>query len=434
MWLWITAALILSYLPLINKKIDISNYIWILIPIDAYGISVAGATLKPYMIFALVLPVLFYCKNKNKGIELIATKDQLILGIISVLIIAVNLINCDNFSSVKAAFMTLVVYICALFYTSCFCTDDREQLSDVFIASAFGCGIVYIIGYILLQIGADIEGIVAIKRENDGMFLRLTNMVSGDFVAMYRLRGFAYDPNSMSMQFIFGISAAISKLSKKFSLYHILTVLISVVCILLSSSRMGLLCCGLAILVTLIINLSQIENSKKKAVGIIASLLCCCAPVFFLISRFGQEKLSGLLSTYTNRSSLTDEYGRFSIWKDCLKIYWEKSPFLGVGYNNMSLYTATERMTHNTWLQFICEFGILVGSLAVMYFLGTMIIGWAKINKHKGSSAYIALLIGYTVTIVSITSVDNVTCSYLWFGALLLLQLANQKPTQRISE
>ena len=431
-WLWIILALVLSYLPLINKKIDLANYMWLLIPIDAYGISVAGATIKPYMIFAVFLPIVLYAKNKGTQFDLSASKGQLLAGIISTLIIIVNLFNNSNPASVKAAFMTLVVYICAQLFVSCSDCSKSEQLNDVFIASCFGCGIVYIATYFFMQSGLFTESIIANVRTDDGLFLQLNNMVNGKFTQSFRLRGFSFDPNTMFVQFIFGITACVSKISKKFNLYHLVTLLISVFCIILSGSRMGLLCCVIAIIITATVAISELESVRKKLLSILATLTVCVGFLIFSMSRFGQSMFSSLLSTYSNRSSLTDEYGRFSIWNECIKIYWEKNPLLGVGYNNMSTYTMTERMTHNTYLQFICECGILVGGIAVIYFLSIALIGWSKLKfQHimsKNNSTYLSMVIGYTMTLVSLVSVDNLACSYLWFGALLLLKMAYYVP------
>ncbi len=428
MWLWIIAALVLSYLPLINKKIELSNYMWLLVPIDAYGISVAGATIKPYMVFALILPLVFCLKNKGTDRSLSASKGQLFLGVISILIITVNLINCDNFSSVKAALMTLVVYICAISYTSCTDCENAEQLSDVFIASCFGCSAIFITAYVLLQSGLNIDGIVANVRADDGLFMKTTNMVSGKYTETLRLRGFAFDPNTMFVQFAFGLSACVSKLFKKFNLYYILTLLLSIICIILSSSRMGLLCCVVSIAVTSMICIIRFDSVKKKVLSAISMIAACAVFLIASISSRGQAIFSSLLSTYSNRSSLFDEYGRFSIWKESLSVYWEKNPLFGIGYNNMSLYTPTERMTHNTWLQFICEFGLIVGGIAVIYFLSVMILGWSKLKSHHrynpDNTSYLTLVIGYTMTIVALVSVDNVTCSYLWFSALMILKMS----------
>ena len=431
-WLWIILALVLSYLPLINKKIDLANYMWILIPVDAYGISVAGATIKPYMIFAVFLPIALYAKNKGTQFDLSASKGQLLAGIISTLIIIVNLFNSTNPASVKAAFMTLVVYICAQFYVSCTDCSKSDQLNDVFIASCFGCGIVYIATYFLMQSGLFTDSIVANVRADNGLYLQMNNMVNGNFSQSFRLRGFSFDPNTMFVQFIFGITACVSKIAKKFNLYHLVTLLISVFCILLSGSRMGLLCCITAIVITAIVAISELESIRKKLLSIIATLTICVGALIFSMSRFGQSMLSSLFSAYSNRSSLTDEYGRFSIWNECVKIYWEKNPLFGVGYNNMSTYTMTERMTHNTYLQFICECGLLVGGLAVIYFLSIAFIGWSKLRfQHKiskNNGAFLPMVIGYTMTLVSLFSVDNLTCSYLWFGALTLIKIAYYVP------
>lgn len=437
-WLWITAALVLSYLPLFNKKIDIPYYMWLLIPIDAYGISVAGAVLKPYMVFALILPLILYAKNKGTDFDLSASKGQLLAGVLSVLIVLVNMLNTDDVSSVKAAIMTMVVYICAQIYASSTNCEHSEQLSDVFIASSFGCGMVYLIAYLCLQGGLDIGGITASNRAQNGLFLLMSNMSHGDFIQVYRLRGFSFDPNTMFVQFIFSSTACVSRLFKKFNIYYIITLVISLFSILLSSSRMGLLCFVFTIALTALINITRFDSVKKKIISTVTVLGVCAGALVFLISKYGQSILSSILSTYTNRSSLTDEYGRFSIWKECFKVYWDKSPFLGVGLGQMNKYTLTERMTHNTWLQFICECGLIVGSIAVIYFLSVMFIGWRKTRlKHKNepdNTSYLCLIIGYTATIISLLSADNITCSYLWFSALLVLKMASYTTPTKSSQ
>lgn len=426
-WMWIIASLILSLLPLINKKIDLSYYMWLLIPIDTYGISLAGAVIKPYMIFAVILLLVTYAKNKGTDFDLRASKEQLFAGVISILIIITGAFS-GSFAILKASLLALIVYICAQMYVSSVDCSKSEQLSDVFIASCFGCTIVYIVAYICLQSGLDIGGIVTHERSQPGMFMQMSNMSSGKFILAYRLRGFAYDPNTMFPQLIFGISACVTRLFKKFNFYYIITIALSVFSIFLSSSRMGLICCAIAIVITTVVSINHLDNVKKKMSSFIIILILCSVALLFLMTNSGQSMITSLLSTYQNRSSLTDEYGRFSIWKECLNIYWNKNPILGVGLGQMDNLTATNRMTHNTWLQFICECGLIVGGIAVTYFFGVMIIGWARTKiKHLNdpqNSSYLCLIIGYTLTIVSLASADNITCSYLWFGALLVLKMA----------
>lgn len=427
-WIWIIAAVVLSMIPLLNKKIDLSYYMWIMLPLDAYGISLAGAVIKPYMVFAVLMPVVLYAQNKGNDFNLSVSKGQLFMGAVSCLIIAVNLFNCDNFSSAKAAIMTFIVYLCAQLYTSSVDCKNSEQLSDVFIAACFGCGIVFVAAHLMLQAGIDLPGIVALDRTDSGMIMQMRTMSGGKYVEVYRLRGFAYDPNTMFVQFIFGISACTCRLFKKFNFYYLLTLIVSILCIILSSSRMGLICCAAAIVITGIVSNAQLGDTKKKIMSFIGVLVGSISVLGLLMSRMGQSVLSSLLSTYSNRSSLTDEYGRFSIWKECVSIYWNKNPLWGLGLGNMDNYTATERMTHNTWLQFICECGFIVGGIVIIYFFTVLIIGWTNTKKKHindpDNTSYLCLVIGYTVTIISLLSADNITCSYLWFGALLVLKLA----------
>ncbi|MBQ4129046.1 MAG: O-antigen ligase family protein [Ruminococcus sp.] len=436
-WLWIILALILSFIPLINKKIDASYYIWLLLPIDAYGIVVASTTIKPYMIFALILPIIAYAKNKGTDFDLSASKGQILAGIISVLIIIVNLFNGDSFSSVKAAFMTLVVYVCAQVCVSCTDCKKSSQLTDVFIASCFGCAVVFVLIYICLQSSITLDGFVAAHRSKIGIFMRTVDMKNGAAVEIYRLRGFAYDPTIMFPQFIFGISACISRLFKKFKLYYLVTLILSVFVIILSSSRMGLLCIALAVVITCIVGISQFETVKKKVLSIIGVLSACAVFLGFTATKYGQSVMSSLFSTYTNRSGLTDRYGRFSIWQDCLSVYWEKNPLWGIGLDRLDTFTAIGRTAHNTWLQLICECGIIVGGLATVYFFSIMIMGWskikAKLNSTLENASYICLVIGYTVTVISLISTDSITCSYLWFSALLLLKMMADKNSSALN-
>lgn len=431
-WMWIAASLILSLIPLINKKIDLANYIWLLIPIDAYGITLMGATVKPYMIFAMFLPVFLFAKNKGKEFDLSISKGQLFAGIITVLILFQSTLLPDNIPAVKASIMAILVYICAQLGVCCTDTRKSDQISDVFIASCFGCSIVFIVANLLLHGGMNISGIATTDRAQSGMFMQMTNMSGGTHITAYRLRGFAYDPNTMFPQFIFGISACITKLFRKFNLYHIITTIMSVVCILLSSSRMGLLCCIICIVIVSIVNISRFDNVKSKISSVVSVLILGSVTFILSLTNWGQNFISSLLSTYQNRSSLTDEYGRFSIWKECLSVYWDENPVLGVGLGRMKDYTTTERMTHNTWLQFICECGIIVGAIIIVYFVSVMIIGWVKAKRiyriAPDNITYLCLILGFSMTIVSLLSADNITCSYLWFGALFILKFSDYKP------
>ncbi len=427
-WVWIISALVLSFIPLINKKIDLSLYIWLLLPIESYGLNVAGATVRPYLIFACALPIIFYAKNKGNNFDLTVRKGQLLAGIISILILAHSIFVSNSSSAISGSVLLILVYLSAQFSASCTDINKCEKLCDVLIASCFGISIVYLVIYALFEAGVQLDDVVTIAREEPGLLFRRQNMVGGKLVITYRLRGFANDPNAMFLPFFFGIPACISRLFKKFNLYYIVTLITSVLCVLLSGSRMGLICCILTVVIVTFVYILQLNSLKKKLIGFVVALSSVACAIGVFLTQWGQQTFSRLISSYSNRSSLTDQYGRFTIWGESLKVFWDKNPLLGIGLTRMDEMTSMGRSPHNNWLQLLCECGLIVGGLAIIYFFSVMVYGWIKYKvkpkKDPISDSYLCILIGYTITIVALISVDNYTCSYLWFGALMLLQLA----------
>ena len=45
-WLWIIAAWMLTKLILWKKDINIEHYVWMLLPVDMYGVTIAGCNIK----------------------------------------------------------------------------------------------------------------------------------------------------------------------------------------------------------------------------------------------------------------------------------------------------------------------------------------------------------------------------------------------------
>ena len=63
-WAWIAAAVIISWL-FCKKGISWYHYIWLLLPIEMYGVTIAGATLKPYMLFGICIIAGDFVRNKT---------------------------------------------------------------------------------------------------------------------------------------------------------------------------------------------------------------------------------------------------------------------------------------------------------------------------------------------------------------------------------
>ena len=63
-WAWIATAVAISLL-FCKKGISWYHYIWLLLPIEMYGVTIAGATLKPYMLFGICIIASDLVRNKT---------------------------------------------------------------------------------------------------------------------------------------------------------------------------------------------------------------------------------------------------------------------------------------------------------------------------------------------------------------------------------
>ncbi|MBE5772561.1 MAG: hypothetical protein E7337_01335 [Clostridiales bacterium] len=426
-WLWICLALALSKLALGRKKISVENYIWFLLPIDNYGIEIAGANIKPYMIFSVLL-FLGILKNRTKlrcGSSWHVTSILLVL-----LAVTVNFVN-NSGAAVMPALMLGVVYICAVIYVSSLTANSILEIPVAIQSSALGYGLVFIMVYILHGVGVDLPGMVAHNRFMDGIFMSFDNMHEGQYLQTIRLRGFSIDPNILSVPFLYCIvicmyNLLIGNKSKK----TILALCISFLCIWLSNSRMGMICGLLILVISLLLCLKWATVEKKKTVLLWMIIILFAGIAVLMINVDISKYFESFISVYTNRSGLNDEYGRFSIWTNAASIWWEKNPVLGLGLNQVHHFTATGKACHNTWLEWLCSSGLIVGSGMIMMFL---MGAWHAVLKLKRFSTpqymqlYLCMCIGFFGTLFSLISVDYVTFSYLWFGVMVLFDLWSVK-------
>ena len=89
-WIWIIASWVLSYLALGKNKVSFEHLIWILLPVDMYGISVAGATIKPYMIFCMILLIRMLIR---RDWQFHTSKWLIGAGVISGAVVIINIAN-----------------------------------------------------------------------------------------------------------------------------------------------------------------------------------------------------------------------------------------------------------------------------------------------------------------------------------------------------
>ena len=161
---WLTILLTQIFL---RRKIRLEHYIWMLLPIDMYGIDTFGFTVKPYMIFCLLLTVrLFY---RYGGRFYIGSTHTTIGILLCCLAFVANSLNNNQVSSIMASAMVLIVILCCLSYISNI-SDTYDDIPEVLIASSIGYGIVYTVAYVALSLGVTLPGICALSQNGYGNF------------------------------------------------------------------------------------------------------------------------------------------------------------------------------------------------------------------------------------------------------------------------
>ena len=407
------------------------HFVWILLPIDMYGIQVAGITIKPYMVFCgwLFLRMLLNGQTKIKAIRGWTLPA---IGIIVILFI-VNMFNSSSLYSLSAPCMLMVVWFCMTIYTSFWGETAQDDIPEAMIATGIGYGFVFLIGFLLLTLGIPISGVGASERTEPGFILQFSNMFQGVLIQKWRLRGFTIDPNTMLGTFVFsGIVCLIRILMEENSKREWLCLMLSMACIFLSNSRTGLMCFALALVMSVFAAYWKGSPQIRKRIEVITLIVIFVMIAVMVGTDWIRNLISSFLGLYANRSGLNDEYGRFTIWKEAVGILMEKNPFFGIGMGQMQFYTSVNRACHNTWLECLCGNGIILGSIFILFLLFTVIKGGIK-AKYNTCSRYNQLLwsltIGITVVVISLISVDNITYSYLWFGlsALMMIDTASIK-------
>mgnify|MGYP000467931530 CR=1 FL=1 len=430
-WFWIVLAWLLSALALGKRHISMEHFVWILLPIDMYGIQVAGITIKPYMVFCgwLFLRMLLNGQTKIKAIRGWTLPA---IGIIVILFI-VNMFNSSSLYSLSAPCMLMVVWFCMTIYTSFWGETAQDDIPEAMIATGIGYGFVFLIGFLLLTLGIPISGVGASERTEPGFILQFSNMFQGVLIQKWRLRGFTIDPNTMLGTFVFsGIVCLIRILMEENSKREWLCLMLSMACIFLSNSRTGLMCFALALVMSVFAAYWKGSPQIRKRIEVITLIVIFVMIAVMVGTDWIRNLISSFLGLYANRSGLNDEYGRFTIWKEAVGILMEKNPFFGIGMGQMQFYTSVNRACHNTWLECLCGNGIILGSIFILFLLFTLIKGGIK-AKYNTCSRYNQLLwsltIGITVVVISLISVDNITYSYLWFGlsALMMIDTASIK-------
>ena len=405
-WIWIVAAVAISWL-LCRKKAAWYHYIWMLLPIEMYGVNIAGATLKPYMIFGLL--IIITCFTKGKG-----TRIPVGIFLCAFALIVSDILNGLVTVSIMQHLMFLFILYIAYNYTLLAQEDDHfvDDLRNVTIATTVGYGLVFTVTYILYNLHPEFPGIYTADRYSAGMVLRF---MSTGGVSIVRFRGFCIDPNSVIPTLIPGTAFALQSLiyEKKNACKSLLAVCVYSVVMIASGSRMAMICTVLMLFVMLLTGYKQ-ANNKGKWLLLLILLSMACALVGVVNFQAIVYKIS---SFFNSRAGLNDSGGRFTIWKYNLQWLEENGRLLaGVGQNQIHNLTPIGKACHNTWLEWICGTGLLIGAgIDIWIILAPVsIINYVKNNKVRLRN-FIPIVLAYAIAMVCVTTVDNITNSTILF-------------------
>ena len=405
-WVWIIAAIAISWL-LCRKKVAWYHYIWMLLPVEMYGITIAGATIKPYMILGVFMIIKNLLDRKAHKVP------AAFVAIIFLLSVS-DILNGLIIASIMQHVMFLVIIYIAYNYVLISENDDDllENIEVSTIATTIGYGLVFLVAYWFYSRGIGFGGIYTTDRYSAGMLL---NFISTGGQTTVRLRGFCIDPNSVVTTLIpgasFGLARLLYKNGGKFR--SLVAVILYAIVMDLSGSRMAVVCTVAMVIIMLMMGYKQAEN-KLWWFGLIALVLLVVS--FMAVYRF-QNIASEVYSFFTARAGLNDTGGRFTIWKYNARWLSDNGRLLfGVGQNQISNLTTVGKACHNTWLEWICGTGILLGGMIDLWFVITPFVFLDRLKCNRiFIRDIIPIVLAYVTALICITTVDNITNSVVLF-------------------
>lgn len=418
-WVWIAAALFLSWL-VCEKRVAWYHYIWMLLPVDMYGITIAGSTFKPYMIYGMI--IVGYEIIKNHCLKL----PKAVLFITGLLLLS-DAVNGLIVASIMQHLMFLFVLGIACFYLNVQKGQiDFNEISTVSIATTIGYGLVFVVAYTLISLNIDLPGIYSEgSRFSDGMVISTSLTGISNELTTYRLRGFNIDPNVVVVTLVPGAAVGLANIlykQKTKNIRNLLAVIFYFLVVYASGSRMAFLSSLIMLVLMLFIGYKE---TNKKRLWILRSLIVTLFLAIFVVLKgeaIFTKVVDDLTDFFSSRASLTGDAGRWTIWKNNFNYLVDNYRlFIGVGQNQILNFTVSGHACHNTWLEWICGTGLFIGMVIIFWFIFAH-----KSIKRKCYEAgldylhdYYPIVLAYWITLIALTSVDNITNSAMLFWMIL---------------
>lgn len=421
-YLWALIGLLFTLLLLRGKGIRPHNLVWAVLPIDGYGPILFGFTVKPIYIVSFLL-VFFALVRREFHLKL--TKSMFLLTSLFGILITLSLLLRGNGaigSDLRIYGLFFLAVITAVASLSLVRDkDDIRQIQEVFIASSVGFGLLFIILYLLYSLGIDLPAVVSDYSDLDGsVFCVYTTMHNRVLSSALRLRGFCVEANTANISFIIGLSSMLGKSVKEgFRFKHLLFSAVLIVNIFLTQSRSALLIAA-AVCVIYLFRFIWTKDPSRKGFTLSlfgALLLTTVAGVFMLRNGIFDKLYSLLPSSLSERASLNDTYGRFSLWRESLSLLFDGNWLSGVGMGNLPLLSRLEKDAHNTVIEVLCSSGLLVGVFYILYmlippFYAVKYVFLCKKTAPDTAFDISTLIISYIGSALMLLTISNVVSLY----------------------
>ena len=270
-----------------------------------------------------------------------------------------------------------------------------------------------------------------------GIILTLTNSgLFNDlfFYELVRFKGLMNDPNYFAVIQVAVIACIVNNryLSKVIRSILCISVIIS---ILVSGSKTGFITLFIYFLYKILENLIRGENKVFSLVVLCATAIMLLLNPFSYISLLVTKLSASIPILYRISNLLNNPFeaassggsGRTGIWIESINII-EKSPILGVGFGTftdiMQVFRGSSELAHNTYIQIIAEWGILLSSFSMLYITVMLITSFfiknATVESQTIKDIVIVLLIGSLGI-----SLNNSRLLWFFIGILVFYSTSN---------
>lgn len=278
--------------------------------------------------------------------------------------------------------------------------------------------------------------------EIDSVFI--ANIICGVLVSIYLIfvnhiwfvnfLGIRHDKNLigaiLAVQGELAVIMLLTNSKKSIKIFSAISYIIIILGIFYSASRASILVCILGTVTILFFNLLQKVNSRNDRIKFIIKIfiisIICCGAFCFISAKMvvANENIQWYWNRYFINGFEDDSVvGRWDWWAEALRL-WSDRPICGYGIGNVNVSGNSSAVSHNTYIDFVVDQGILGG-------IGFLIIlshSFSSVIKKK-KTIYYGIIITVLLNIMILSATRS---TYMWYNLILLYCVGNLKEIRNL--